>query len=509
MNLAPPAKPLPFVHPDGRSSGVLLHVTSLPGPYGVGDLGPAAHAWVDQLAAAHQSWWQLLPLGPPAAGNSPYQCFSAFAGNPLLISPDALVNDGLLQPSDVRPIKGRQDRVNYQVAEQAKTKLLRLAWSNHRRGGSAALRTAFDAFVASTPWLDDYALFTALRDAHGGRIWNEWPTPLKRREPAALAAAQAELADEIDYVRFVQFLFDRQLRSLRRHAYTRGVGLIGDLPIFISGDSADVWANPQLFQLDRNLQPRAVAGVPPDAFSATGQRWNNPLYDWSAMAADGYAWWIERFRATFAQTDAVRLDHFRGFDAYWRIPASAPTAQTGRWVDGPGAALFEAVKAEFGHLPLIAEDLGVITDRVNALREGLKLPGMRVVQFGFGGLTDSIHLPHRYTADTATYPGTHDNDTTVGWFKTLTKPERRRFTAYIGDDAAAREPAWALIRLAWASVAALAITPLQDVLSLPTTARMNLPGVGHGNWRWRANDEAGIASGLERLSELTTLYARV
>lgn len=487
---------------------MLLHVTSLPGPFGIGDLGPAAHAWVDQLAGADQRWWQILPLGPTGESRSPYQCFSAFAGNPLLISPEALVTDGLLAKADLRPARGKDDRVDYAEVTREKERLLRLAWENQRRGGSASLQRAFVAFqTKAADWLDDYALFMALRTAQDGRSWTDWPKPLVRREPAALEAARADLADEIAYQKFTQFLFDRQLDALREHARTRGVGLIGDIPIFVSAESSDVWTNPDLFELDRNRRPTAVAGVPPDMFSKTGQRWGNPLYDWKAMAADGYTWWMKRLRAMLDQADVVRLDHFRGFDAFWRVPASSPTAAEGKWVDGPGEAFFRAAEKTIGELPLIAEDLGVITERTAALRDQFRLPGMRVLQFAMGGDNHSIHLPHEFVRECVAYTGTHDNDTTAGWYRTLVSKGKRQWVSYAGDEGRS-DPAWAAIRLAWASVAALAITPVQDVLSLPTAARMNFPGRADGNWRWRMAGPRAIDQGLQRLRDLTLTYGR-
>ena len=507
----PPArKPLPFETRSAREAGVLLHATSLPGPYGIGDLGPAAHAWVDQLAAAGQSWWQVLPLGPTAEERSPYQCLSAFAGNTLLISPDALLADGLLDRGDLRPVGGRPDRVPFAAVEREKDRLLHAAWETHRRGGPASVRRAYVAFVAKSAggWLEDHALFMALRTANRERTWTEWGRPLVRREPAALDAARRQLAERIEYERFVQFLFFRQLDALRDHARLRGVGLLGDLPIFISAESSDVWVNPHLFQLDRHHRPTAVAGVPPDAFSADGQRWGNPLYDWEAMAADGYGWWIKRFRAAFDHSDAVRLDHFRGFDAYWRIPAAAPTAVHGRWVDGPGEKLFAAAEKALGRLPLVAEDLGVITERTVALREALGFPGMRILQFALGDDPRSPHLPHEYVRNSVAYPGTHDNDTAVGWFKTLPASRECQWLTYAGESGRT-EPARTAIRLVWASTAGLAVVAMQDVLDLPTSARMNTPGTATGNWQWRLSDPRATEHSLNRLRQITTVCGRM
>ena len=493
-----------------RSAGVLLHVTSLPGPYGVGDLGPEARAWVDALARAKQTWWQILPLGPPGAGDSPYQCFSAFAGNPLLISPDDLVREGLLRREDLPAHALPPGRVNYHKAGALKTALLVKAWERFWGDHSSPLHDEWDGFTRSQAhWLDDFALFMAMVDARGTARWPGWPRDLARRKPATLHAAKLDQLERVRRHAFAQFLFWRQLQALRRYAKGKGVKLIGDLPIFVSADSSDVWANPQLFQLDRTGRPKAVAGVPPDYFSQTGQRWGNPLYDWDAMRRDGYAWWLARVRATLDQVDLVRVDHFRGFEAYWRVPAHLPTAERGRWVKAPGRELFQALQKALGALPFIAEDLGVITPEVEALRDEFGLPGMRVLQFAFGGGADNPFLPHHYVRNAVAYTGTHDNDTTVGWFRGLDKKARAAVRDYAGSGSDGKwDPAWALIRLAWASVADRAIAPLQDVLSLGSTARMNTPGTGTGNWRWRYRAETLRDDVLDRLGELTTTYGR-
>ena len=496
-----------------RTAGLLLHVTSLPGPYGVGDLGPAARTWVDALARARQTWWQILPLGPAGAGDSPYQCYSAFAGNPLLVSPDDLLADGLLMrddlPADVLP----QDRVDYRKAGALKSALLDRAWDRFQAGaGGRRLAGEFQRFVQSNaPWLDDFALFMALRDAHGTSDWPQWPRGIVRRQPAPLREARDALSGPVRRQQFAQFLFRRQLQALRQYARNKGVGLIGDLPIFVSPDSADVWANPHLFQLDRSRRPRAVAGVPPDYFSKTGQRWGNPLYDWDAMRRDGFAWWVARARATLDQVDLVRIDHFRGFEAYWRIPAHLPTAERGRWVRAPGRELFVRLREELGGLPFIAEDLGVITPEVEALRDEFALPGMRVLQFAFGGGgADNPFLPHNYVPNAVVYTGTHDNDTTAGWFAGLDKTTRAAVRHYAPDGRSngTWDPAQALIRSAWASVADTAVAPLQDLLGLGSKARMNRPGIGTGNWRWRFREGTLQGDRLDRLGELTATYGR-
>ena len=504
---ARPVKTLPFAT-DTRSAGVLLHVTSLQGGHGIGDLGPAARRWIDLLADAQQSWWQMLPLGPPGPGDSPYNCYSAVAGNTLLISLDDLAESGLLTQQDLAEGPEATDHVSFEATRAYKLDRLRLAWQNCRRHQSGLEQAEEEFRNANAEWLSDYALFMALRSAHGNRPWGEWPSPLRLRDRAALSEACQAHADAIDFECFVQFVFWKQLQALRAHAHQKAIGLIGDLPMFVSGDSADVWSRPELFQLDADLRPVAVAGVPPDAFSTTGQMWNNPLYDWPAMSADDYAWWTRRLAAAFTQADAVRLDHFRGFESYWRIPSGSPTAETGQWTPGPGAPFFEAIRRRLGPVQFVAEDLGLITNEVHALRRLLQLPGMRVLQFGFGSTPDPLHLPHRFSHDCITYSGTHDNDTTLGWFKSLDTHAQARWQSYAdtGEDA---DPVWATIRLAWASVAALAIVPLQDVLTLPTSARMNRPSSTDDNWTWRLGNFDRVVEGLRRLASLTRTYGRV
>jgi 4-alpha-glucanotransferase len=490
-----------------RSAGILLHPTSLPGPYGIGDLGEAAYAWVDALVAAKQTWWQILPLGPTGYGDSPYQCFSASAGNPYLISPQALVEDGLLKRPDLAGVSFPAGRVDYGPVIAFKVGILTQAWKNFQAGRAPFLRPLFEAFCAQhADWLEDFALFMALKDAHGGVNWHQWPEEWILRQPPALERARHRLADAVGQHRFSQFLFFRQWRALKNYANARGVRLIGDIPVFVSSDSADVWANPQLFLLDERRRPKVVAGVPPDYFSATGQLWGNPLYNWKALKQTGYGWWVARLRATLEQVDLIRLDHFRGFEAYWEIPAGMLTAEVGHWVPGPGADLFEVLREALGGLPLIAEDLGVITPEVEALRQQFRLPGMRILQFAFGGATEARFLPHNYERNTVVYTGTHDNDTTRGWYAGITEKERhflRRYTAQDGSDVA-----WDLIRLAWASVADYALAPLQDVLNLGTEARMNLPGRPWGNWRWRYTPEMLSGAVWDRLTDLTEVYAR-
>jgi 4-alpha-glucanotransferase len=501
-----------------RSSGLLLHVTSLPGPHGIGDLGPAAYNWIDQLAAAKQTWWQILPLGPTGYGDSPYQCFSAFAGNPNLISLERLIESGLLNSADIPPADFPLTEVDYDRVHPFKEHATALAWRKFQATPSHELADPFRAFCRDqAAWLDAYSLYMALKEQHGGVAWLDWPPQHRAADSIALAQAARERAPDIDLHKFRQFLFFHQWQSLRDYAHAHGIRFIGDMPIFVAGDSADVWSRPDLFQLDERRRPRFVAGVPPDYFSATGQLWGNPLYDWQRHKEAGFSWWIDRLRATLRLVDLVRLDHFRGFEAYWAIPADSPTAQTGSWVRGPGPALFKLLEAALGAsavaaassrgaLPLIAEDLGVITPEVDALRRAFNLPGMRILQFAFGGAQEDRFFPHHYDHHTVVYTGTHDNETTVGWFHGLSQRERQFFQRYAPG--ASADPAWTLIRLAWASVADLAVAPLQDLLRLGNEARMNLPGKAEGNWRWRANPALITSPLVERLADLTDVYQR-
>lgn len=495
-----------------RASGILLHPTSLPGPHGAGDLGPAAYHFVDWLATAGQKLWQILPLGGVGPGNSPYMSPSAFAGNVLLVDLAALADQGWLPAAALaRPPAFDALRIDFATMVPWRMELLAQAAQAFASGATPAQRTAHEAFCAEhAAWLEDYALFMALSEAHPGRDWADWPAPLARRAPAALAEAAARHAGRIAFWRFVQWQFFVQWRSLKAYANAKGVSIVGDAPIFIAPQSAEVWARQDLFELDADGRQSVVAGVPPDYFSATGQRWGNPLYRWSAHAAEGYAWWTARIRHTFALVDVVRIDHFRGFAAHWEIPASEPTAIHGRWVTGPGAALFEAIAAALGPLPIIAEDLGIITPDVDALRRGADLPGMRVLQFAFDGKAENPYLPHRYEAATVVYTGTHDNDTTRGWWATASAAERVQAAAYMGQDPEQLTPSihWALIRLAWASVADTAIAPLQDVLGLATEHRMNLPGEGEGHWAWRFGWDMVRPAHAEQLATLTRLYGR-
>ncbi len=492
-----------------RAAGILLHPTSLPGRFGIGDLGPDAVRFVDAIADAGMQLWQILPLGPTGFGDSPYQCFSAFAGNPYLVSPERLAEDGLLTRAELDAVPAfPTDRVDFGPLIEWKSALLDHAWSAYQAGRGAALRKPFTNFcTAQAAWLDDYALFMALKKGHGGRAWPEWDARLVAREPRALSAARSALVAAIDAQRFRQFLFFRQWEAVRAHAHARGVRIIGDLPIFVAHDSADVWAHPELFHLDARGRCLVVAGVPPDYFSKTGQLWGNPLYRWDVSERTGHAWWIERMRSTLALVDIVRIDHFRGFEAYYEILGGAPTAETGRWVKGPGAPFFHALRAALGDLPIIAEDLGVVTPEMIALRDGLGLPGMKVLQFGFGDDDQHPFLPHHHVPNCVVYTGTHDNDTTRGWYATAPEVERDLARRYLGRDG--HDIAWDLIRAAFASVAETAVVPLQDVFDLGTSARMNLPGSLGGNWAWRFTWSQFTDLHRARLRGLASLYSRL
>ncbi|WP_034384485.1 4-alpha-glucanotransferase [Deinococcus sp. YIM 77859] len=473
-----------------RSSGILLHPTSLPGPYGIGELGASARQFVDWLAQAGQTYWQVLPLGPTGYGDSPYQAFSAFAGNPYLIDLTTLHEEGLLQASD---FAGMPDfspaRVDFGMQYVWRTQMLTRAHAHFVSGAHPELRAEFEAFAAEeAAWLDDYALFMALKDVHGGLPWNAWEPATRDREPEALARAREQLAPAIERVKFIQFLFFRQWRALRAYARERGIQIIGDIPIFVALDSSDAWANREQFHFDEQGQPTVVAGVPPDYFSETGQLWGNPLYRWDVMERDGFRWWTWRFRGSLKLYDLIRVDHFRGFAAYWEIPYPAETAVHGQWVPAPGHALLKAVQEALGDMPIIAEDLGVVTPDVEQLRDDFALPGMAVLQFAFGGGDFSVNafLPHNLRANQVVYTGTHDNDTSRGWWQNADEQERQNFRAYTQTQPSEETFAWQLTQLAFASRPNLAVVPLQDVLNLGSESRMNLPGTsGPHNWTWR------------------------
>ena len=497
-----------------RRSGLLMHPTSLPGRFGIGDWGSAAKRFVDFLAQAGQSYWQMLPLGPPGYGASPYQSLSAFAGSPLLISPEKLVEAGHLSAADLASTPAFPvERVDFEAVGPYKEALLRRAFENFRADAPDEQREAFARFCAKQAfWLDDFALFVALKRVHGGRPWYEWPPEVATREPAALARWRDALADEVEGQKYRQWQFFAQWLAVKRYANERGVRIIGDIPIFVSLDSADVWANPHLFRLDERLRPTVVSGVPPDRFSATGQLWGHPLYRWDVMAENGYRWWLARFRSLFTQADVVRVDHFRGFYNYWEVPAGAETAVHGRWRRGPGAALFHAVTDALGEVAIIAEDLGDFDPEsragVDALKREFGYPGMKVLQFAFGDGPTAPFLPHNFEREGVVYTGTHDNDTIVGWYQvTSTAAEREHVRRYLGRDGS--DIAWDLIRLAWGSVAHTAITTVQDLLSLGHEARMNTPGTaGPPNWRWRLRPGALDAAVAARLRDLTEVYGR-
>jgi 4-alpha-glucanotransferase len=487
-----------------RSSGVLLHVTSLPSPYGIGDLGPSAFSWVDQLHGAGQGWWQALPLGPTGYGNSPYQSLSSFAGNGPLISPQGLISDGLLNASDSAS-RFPSDLVDYDSVIPFKERLLEKAWTNFEAGERKDLRPAYQEFCATQEsWLEDYSLFRALKNKFDGSYYLEWPENLVQRKPAALAKARRELANDINQFRLEQFLLLRQADQLKEYAHAKGVSLIGDLPFFVSPDSSDVWANPELFLLDEGQRPRFVAGVPPDYFSANGQLWGNPVYNWDALRSTGYRWCIDRLRALLAHVDVIRLDHFRGFAAAWHVPAGAKTAQSGEWVQGPGASFFQAIQKELGRLPFIAEDLGIITTDVALLRDQFQVPGTRVLQFAFDGHADNPYLPHNFVSNAVAYTGTHDNPPTREWYEQLPDSQKETLSSYLQHQLKnSAEAAPALVELAWSSAAALSVAPLQDVLDLGVGSRMNVPGRAGGNWRWRVTKEMLSTTAFDWLGELT------
>jgi 4-alpha-glucanotransferase len=504
-----------------RASGVLLHPTSLPGPWGLGEIGPQATTFVRDLAAMRQQYWQVLPLGPTGYGDSPYQSFSSFAGNPLLISFDTLLAEGLLTRDDLESFPTLPaDRAAFGALIPARFGVLRTVTRAFAQRASATLQDEFRRFCARhAGWLHDYALFMALKTAHGGGPWTDWPAEFAHRDAAALASACERWRAEVEDIRIQQFLFDRQWQSLRQLARQSGIQIIGDAPIFVAQDSADVWANRELFFLDDAGRPTVVAGVPPDYFSATGQLWGNPLYRWEVHAQTGYAWWLARLRRTLELVDLVRLDHFRGFEAYWEIPAGQPTAINGRWVKGPGAQFLAALRDALGGLPLIAEDLGLITDEVHRLRDEFELPGMRILQFSFGHLGhEPAMLPEAFPENCAVYTGTHDNDTTCGWFRAEpgandTRPAAAVLAerAYILKYLHKRKDTdinWALIEVAFRNRARLAVLPLQDVLGLGSEARMNTPGVLGGNWQWRMPPGALTRKLKNRLARLTAATGR-
>lgn len=479
-----------------RSAGVLCHISSLPGSWACGDLGPASLDFVRFLERAGQSWWQMLPCHPTGAGDSPYQALSAFAGNPLFISLENLVEKGWLQPKDLE-------------APFERFKQLRKAHDAFEKKATSEQRADFEHFCgAQASWLEDWALFAAIKRSQGGLHWVEWEPELRDREPSAMKRIRETLAPDLAFEKFVQYLFEMQWRSLKAHANFGGVGLIGDIPIFASHDSADIWARRELFDLGSDGQPLKVAGVPPDYFSEDGQRWGNPLYRWDLHKAAHYDWWIARFKRALSLFDAVRVDHFIGFHRYWEIPAESPTAKAGKYLPGPGADFFEALKKQFPSMPIIAEDLGVVTEEVTRLRENYGLPGMRVMQFSFGGEVEQ--LPSHFDENSIVYTGTHDNDTMAGWLETAPQdPERQRARDWVSGRFDETGQAWPFIAAAFETRSKVAITPLQDLLELDSTARMNIPGIAEGNWRWRALSGQLTAVLAARLRLLTEKYGRI
>ncbi len=495
---------LPPFPSDYRASGLLLHIPSLPSEFGIGDVGPSAFAWLDRIQQAGQSWWQALPLGPTGYGNSPYQSLSSFAGNELLISPESLTEDGLLRANESSS-HSNSLAIDYDFVIPFKRHLLETAWTNFKQRPHRDMQTAFDEFrSAEAHWLDEYSLFRALKLRHNGAYYLEWPADLVYRVPVALARARVELSEQIEKFCFAQFLLFRQGELLKKYAHAKGVRLIGDLPFFVSPDSSDVWANPDLFLLDDKHHPRFVAGGPPDYFSADGQLWGNPVYDWEVHKRTGFRWCIDRLRALLAHVDAIRLDHFRAFAAAWHVPTEAHTAKAGHWAPGPGSEFFSAVRSELGALPFFAEDLGVITPDVCELRDQFRIPGTRVLQFAFDDNPENPYLPQHYVPNTVAYTGTHDNNTTRGWFEELSSQERQRVWKYLNrPEGNSREVSAALMRTLWSSAAGLVIAPLQDLLNLGSESRMNVPGRAEGNWRWRCSEEMLSAPAFEQLRDLS------
>lgn len=497
----PPPSPTTFP----RSAGVLLHPTSLPGPWGIGDLGAGARAFVDWLHEARLGCWQVLPLVPPGPGGSPYSSTSAFAGSPWLLDLDDLVRRGLLERGDLDPggPPFPQDLVDFERVSRWKLGLVRRAAARFAREHK---RDTLEAFQQQNPWVEELALYTVLKDLHGGKRWLDWEPGARDRQPAALAEARQRHAAALDVIVAEQLLFDEQWRSLHAYCTERGVRIIGDIPIYVDLDSADCWSNRVQFLLKEDGTPLGVSGVPPDAFTELGQLWGNPLYDWKRMKADGHRWWIERLRRVLSLCDVVRIDHFRAFAAYWAVPFGAEDARGGQWVKGPGLAVFEDLKAALGPLPVILEDLGVITPDVVALREEARLPGMKVLQFAWEEGAEAAYLPHNHVPNCVVYTGTHDNDTSLGFWQHASAPVKDHIRRYLGVDG--HNFVWDFIRAAFASVAHTAIVPMQDVLCLDRGARMNTPGLAEGNWAWRVRRDAFHAGTASRLRELAELYGR-
>ncbi|MEH2142525.1 4-alpha-glucanotransferase [Nostoc sp.] len=496
--------------PFPRSSGILLHPTSFPSRFGIGDLGLEAYRFIDFLKESHQQYWQVLPLGPTAYGNSPYMCYSAMAGNPLLISPEKLRDEGLLTEEDFANLPGfPEEKVDFKDVVPVKIGLLKKAYEHFRANATPILQKEFEGFCDSKAyWLDNYALFMALKDANDNANWHTWPSELVKRDPQAMEQVQERLNGEIFYYKFVQFEFFRQWSELKSYANMRGIDIIGDIPIYVAHDSADVWAHPNIFCLDEHTGAAAqMAGVPPDYFSATGQLWGNPVYNWEELQKQDFKWWVQRFEAMLDYVDIIRIDHFRGFEAYWAVPQGEETAINGKWVEAPGDAFFEVIRQKLGKLPVLAEDLGVITPGVEALRDKYEFPGMKILQFAFSADAANPFLPFNYPRNAVVYTGTHDNDTTLGWFDTASDQEKQNLLLYLGS-ISPEGIHWDLIRLALSSIANQAIIPLQDILGLGNQARMNFPSIPEGNWEWRYQTGALTQELGDRLRVLTELNGR-
>ena len=493
-----------------RSSGILFHPTSLPGKYGIGTLGKEAYAFIDFLKKSRQKLWQIFPLGPTGYGDSPYQSFSSFAGNPYLIDFDLLIEAHLLSEEDLRDVffGDNEEYIDYGAIYNQKYPLLRKAYENFKSSDNHEMRENLEDFKReNASWLNDYSLYISLKNHFNGLPWNEWAHDIKNREHGAMEHYRNELADDIEYHNFIQFLFFKQWGDVKRYANENGIKIIGDIPIFVAADSSDAWANPEIFLFDEERKPVKVAGVPPDYFSATGQLWGNPLYNWQKLKETNYSWWVERVRANLSTCDIIRIDHFRGFEAYWAVPYGDDTAINGQWEPGPGIDLFNAIKSQLGKLPIIAEDLGLMTQGVIDLREATGFPGMKILGFAFDSGEENDYLPHTYTKNCVVYTGTHDNDTLIGWFQKA-KEEDRQFARDYLNSRSDDEIHWDAIRGAWSSVANMAISPVQDFLGLGSEARINTPGVAAGNWQWRLRHEVLTDELAERIAKLTRVYSR-
>lgn len=493
-----------------RSSGILFHPTSLPGKYGIGTLGKEAYAFIDFLKKSRQKLWQIFPLGPTGYGDSPYQSFSSFAGNPYLIDFDLLIEAHLLSEEDLRDVffGDNEEYIDYGAIYNQKYPLLRKAYENFKSSDNHEMRENLEHFKReNASWLNDYSLYISLKNHFNGLPWNEWAHDIKNREHGAMEHYRNELADDIEYHNFIQFLFFKQWGDVKRYANENGIKIIGDIPIFVAADSSDAWANPEIFLFDEERKPVKVAGVPPDYFSATGQLWGNPLYDWDKLKELNYKWWVDRVRANLSTCDIIRIDHFRGFEAYWAVPYGDDTAINGQWVKGPGIDLFDKIKEELGELPIIAEDLGLMTQGVIDLRDATGFPGMKILGFAFDSEEENDYLPHTYTKNCVVYTGTHDNDTLIGWF-TKAKEKDKQFARDYLNSQTDDNIHWDAIRGAWSSVANMAIAPIQDFLGLGSEARINTPGVASGNWQWRLKDGVLTDELAERIAKLTKIYSR-